>query len=137
MSESLWALPRDPAPFTAWIERLAAQTGSPAFTPHITLNKDDPPTEPFSVELLALADSDARFRCITITAARTPPLDSIDTPHLSLLYAELPAEERAALRATIDLPLPMTIEVDTLCLIDTSGDVANWETARTWRLVRS
>lgn len=135
MSQSLWAVPRDPSPFSAWIKRLAAETGGPVFAPHITLAGDVPPTEPFTVDLLGLADSDARFRCITITAARTPPLDVIDDPHLSLLYGDLPAERRAELRAAITLPLPTTIVVNEVWRVDTSGDVRNWSIEQTWPLV--
>jgi hypothetical protein len=126
VNSSLWAVPRDPSPFAGWIERLAARTGGPVFAPHITLAPESPPAAPFRVELLHLADSDDRFRCITITAARTPPLDAVEAPHLSLAYGELPPDERAALRATIQLPLPMTIDVDELWVVDTRGDVANW-----------
>jgi hypothetical protein len=134
-TQSLWAVPHNPAPFTLWIERLAAQTGAPVFAPHITLNADAPPTAAFTVELLHLADSDERFKCIMITAARTPPLDTVAAPHLSLLYGELSAAERAALRATVDLPLPMTIDVDELWLVDTSGEVENWSVTERRSLV--
>jgi hypothetical protein len=137
MNESVWAVPRDPSPFVPWIERLAGETGGPVFAPHITLRAETPPTAPFTVELVSLTDSDERFRCITITAARTPPLDAVDAPHLSLLYGELPAARRASLRATIDLPLPMTIHVDELWIVDTSGEVENWKVAATRRLVAS
>ncbi|MEY2471272.1 MAG: Cyclic phosphodiesterase-like protein [Actinomycetota bacterium] len=137
MPKSLWAVPRDPSPFAEWIARLAARTGGPVFAPHITLSEADPPTAPFSVELLHLADSDERFRCITITAARTPPLDGVAAPHLSLLYGELTAQERAALRAAVDLPLPMTIDVDELWVVDTSDDVEKWSVTEKRRLVTS
>jgi hypothetical protein len=126
VNESLWAVPRDPSPFVPWIRELAARAGAPEFAPHITLNRDAPPTAPFSVQLVALAHSDTRFRCITIAATRTPPLDTVDAPHLSLLYAELSPDVRAELCATVELPLPMTIHVDEVWRVDTSGDVPNW-----------
>jgi hypothetical protein len=132
---SLWAVPRDPAPFARWIERLATRTGAPVFPPHVTVNEESPPTAAFTVDLVALADSDERFRCITISAAPTPALAAVERPHLSLLYAELPAEERAALRASVDLPLPMTIEIAELWRVETSGAVANWQITQRLPLV--
>ncbi len=161
---SLWATPKihDARVFGEWIEQLAATTGTAVFAPHVTLVGSVPPSADvapieralagfgaFDVTLVGLADSDQHFRCITVLAAADPPLldlrsalvaacDADSTPyepHLSLLYADLPSDERRALRATVTLPLPMHVAIDAVCLTDTSDDhSANWSVVRKWPL---
>jgi 2'-5' RNA ligase len=149
---SLWALPAtaDAARFVPTIERLAAEVGSDPFPPHITLLGDAgdvdalPDIGAFSVRLVALADSDERYRCITLTAesdelfalrSAVGGTTSDYEPHLSLLYAELLASRRAELRKTVDLDLPMTITIDAVALVDTSDNVfTRWTRERTWPL---
>lgn len=126
---SLWALPaaQDAARFTPIINRLALATGTAPFASHITLS-DVAPTTPFDVTLTHITHSDARFRCIVLEAERDAHFAAlrVAAPHLSLVYAELDAETRAALFATVDLRLPMTITIDAIAEVDTSGDVPEW-----------
>jgi 2'-5' RNA ligase len=152
---SLWALPAasDAPPFVTEITRLAALVDTDAFAPHITIvgamaGEVDAAIgsfTPFQVTLIGLADSEARFRCITATVAGAQRLLDLRSacgeapdeyePHLSLLYAELPPETRAALRASVELPLPMPITIDTVSLVDTSdNDYTRWTTERRWHL---
>lgn len=135
MTVSRWAVPcdADAAAFVPVIARLAAAVGAPVFDPHITVGSDFAGAAPFTVALTALADSDLRFRCITVTAA-APQLHAVAQPHLSLLYAELGPAERAALRASVELALPMTITVDAIWDVDTSGDVSEWRVVNARKL---
>lgn len=158
---SLWALPAaaDAAPLATWIERLSAAVGSAPFAPHITvISAPAAPASaveaalgtvaPFPVALTALSDSDERTRCITV-GAQAPPLFTLRAalaatldapgeayePHLSMVYARLGAAQRRALRSIVTLPLPRTITVDAVALVDTSGgDHDRWAVLRTWNL---
>ena len=150
----------DAAPFADWIERLAETHGGPIFVPHVTLLGEVAPASdaaidgvlrsrtPFPVTLVGLADSDARFRCITVTAEREAPLVELHAaladacgvdgtpyePHLSLLYAEMRAPERARVRNTVDLPLPRVVTVDAVHLVDTTDEASRWSIQREWVL---
>jgi hypothetical protein len=127
---SWWALPSaaDAALFTPTIERLARVTATSPFPPHITIPDTPRPTTPYAVTLTHVDDEDYRFRCITLRAGD-------NGEHLSLLYADLSAEERAALRDTVDVPLPLTITIDAIARVDTSGDVSAWRTVEHYSLV--
>ena len=152
---SVWALPcaRDVALLQPTIDRLAAAVDTPPFAPHITLLGDGvtPNVDgigDFSavdVALVELADEDFYFRCLTLTAEPNDALLALheavangDTssyaPHLSLAYAELLHIDRFPLRAMVDLALPMTITIDAVALVDTSGPVETWTPTETWPL---
>lgn len=161
---SLWAMPtaHDSSPFAARIQRLATTVGAPTFAPHVTLVGSVPRATagrtianalaafgPFEVTLVGLADTAERFRCITVLVVPTSPLTEMRAtlvavcgvdpapyqPHLSLLYANLGSAERKDLRDTLVLPLPMAIEIDTVCLVDTTDeDPGRWTVERRWGL---
>lgn len=117
-------MPRDPSPFVDVSARLAKAEGLAPVTPHITVvgsfEEEDVVFSPFEVTLVALADSDAPYRCITLAAAPHPLLP--DGAHLSLLYGDVSAERRAVLCEEVDIELPMTITIDAFALWDTSAD---------------
>ena len=135
-------MPRDREPFATLSARLAANAGLAPVEPHITVigsvDADiDPACDPFDVQFVALADSDEKFRCITVTVAPNATLLGLRSgetpyePHLSLLYGELPDATRAALRAGVDLALPMHTPIDALAVWDTSSDDhAGWSEVR-------
>ncbi len=155
----------DAEPFAEWIERLGTATDTPVFAPHITLVGAVPTTAsrdaigqalaafpPFDVTFVNLADSDERFRCVTVVAAAETPLVEVRNalvatcgaeptpydPHLSLLYAELPSAERATLRDTVTLSLPRTAAVDRVCLVATTDeDPGAWSIEETWAFARN
>jgi hypothetical protein len=140
---SLWAMPSRRDVFAATSARLAAAAGLEPVEPHITVggsfDVDAITFTPFAVTLVGLDDSDARYRCITLTAAPTDELLALRNgarpyePHLSLLYGELDPVRRRELCGLVDLVLPMTVEIAALALWDISStDHASWFELRRW-----
>lgn len=162
---SLWALPSGPdrAGLAAVIDALARLSGTDGFEPHITIVGSVPgpheaagaidrlaaTTGPFTVELPELVDTDEHFRCIVANVRLDGPLARLHhdacaafgtategfEPHVSLVYGDLPPDERARLREHVDLALPGHVRIDAISLVDTEGvDTRDWSTLATWPL---
>lgn len=140
----------------ALIRRLAQLAGTPVFAPHITLAGaavDGPALTtalaaftPFNVTLNAVAHSDERFRCVTLTAEPDPTLLALRAalpgrpesrpyePHLSLVYGELDHTTRTGLCAKVDHDLPLRVTIDRVQLVAITDDPSAWPVLRTWTL---
>jgi 2'-5' RNA ligase len=146
------------------IARLAAEHGTPAFPPHITMARrfdadaDDTAdglaslvagVPPFTVTLSAVAHEDAYFRSLYLTAEPSAPLSALSQaaaaawgieplahrPHLSLMYSDFTAERKLPIIATIGISLPLSIEVGAAELWAAGGQgVAGWRRCRAFPL---
>jgi len=138
----------------ALIARLAARYAAPVFPPHVTLLGDLPGDEAavvarartlatglrrLVVTFPRIGWRDEYFRCFylevesdEVVAARGDAEalfgrePSPYLPHLSLIYGELPADEKARLRAELNRRLPMAGELQTLEVWRTRGEVRSW-----------
>jgi 2'-5' RNA ligase len=158
---SLWLLPGEPQ-LSDLLRLLAAAHGGPRFAPHLTLLGSVPGTPEALADLgeqlaaripamrLATAGVSASrlwFRCLFLNvspsaellAARAEALhlagmpDRPFTPHLSLLYGDLPAETRSL--AILGLPpMPASIHLTHLALVRTVGPAQDWIELRRWAL---
>ena len=139
----------------AAVAALSRRHGTAAFEPHLTLLGELPGPEaalvpplrllarrlrPFDVCLDEVATGEEPFRCVFLVARETPELMGAHArarevlgvttaepfrPHLSLVYGSLDAQEReAARRDAGDLRASFTVE--SLHLVDTTGDVVGW-----------
>jgi hypothetical protein len=150
----------DRARLRAAIERLA-RLGTPPFAPHLTLlSRLRLPAADARARALALADtlrplplrlwevshSAAFFRCVVLEAepssavlgARRAAEQAMGVsaaepyrPHLSLVYGDLEAEQRAGLAAEARtlLPVPLETSATSLELWDTTGPPRQWTPA--------
>lgn len=127
----------------AVIAELATRHGGPVFAPHVTLarNVEAEPdavagalarltagVPPFEVRLTGAghepvffrslylrAEPSARLTALREAARRALGLEPAPDPHLSLLYADLPEDDKPAIAGGLGLlgvALPMTIRVD-------------------------
>jgi 2'-5' RNA ligase len=124
------------------ITKLAAEHGTPAFAPHVTMNGsvDAEPdaaarvlerlvagVRPFEVTLPGFGYEPEFFRALYLRAQPSAQLTALHEvgqrawglagppyrPHLSLLYArDLPEERKLAIAGGLGLALPVTIRVD-------------------------
>jgi hypothetical protein len=124
------------------ITKLAAEHGTPAFAPHVTMNGsvDAEPdaaarvlerlvagVPPFEVMLPGFGYEPEFFRALYLRAQPSAQLTALHEagqrawgltgppyrPHLSLLYArDLPEERKPAIAGGLGLALPVTIRVD-------------------------
>ena len=69
-----------------------------------------------------------RARCFHLPDV--PPYE----PHLSVVYADLTEVEQESLAIEVDRHLPVSIVLDTLRLMRTTGTVEEWETIGSCRL---
>lgn len=154
---------RDLVPLAAKIHQLAALFGAPTFTPHVTVfgGLTTPKEQlleamhtiarergPFSLAPHGITHSELFFQCLVLDFGQAAEVLELRSelaplvgkqpeegarPHLSLLYAELPQDEREALAREIGLPA--TIHFDRLCLVAPGDGVAGWKAVAGWREV--
>jgi 2'-5' RNA ligase len=114
----------------ATIDRLAAAHDAPRFPPHITLAPtfdsatgaaapalrslvaDTPPVD---VALTAVGHEPTYFRALYLVAepsALVAPGSWRFTPHLSLLYSDVPEATKRAIVSGLGIPLPLTVRFD-------------------------
>ena len=151
----LWLLPQRVDLLRQLICELAQRHGTPQFTPHLTLlgglhmprlaltstaARLAAKSSPLTLEPLSINGEPDRFRCLYVRLALTSELACIRhgaetlmqqpntafLPHLSLYYGSMNAAERARLAQELMIRLPATITVDRLALVDTSGEVEDW-----------
>lgn len=131
---------------------LGHRTGAPLFPPHVTIVGDVAASEDQAYDRLcavastehrldvvahSVGDTDLYHRCVFLVCDRDPVLmtlhvllreslqdESADDylPHLSLIYGELDPGLRKRIIAALDMPLPLTLELTHLSLVNTSGD---------------
>ena len=141
------------------IGALAAAWAAPAFPPHVTivpmydsnaaaavrtLKSLTAGLRPFEVTFPAFGQEQTYFRSLYLRAAPSAPLTAAHQaglrawalqappymPHLSLLYSDLPPEQKEPLLAAIRIPLPLTVRFDAaeLWIHDQHG-VSGWHPA--------
>jgi hypothetical protein len=140
----------------AVIADLAAGCGGPVFAPHVTLagvTEAEPDAmagllarvtagvAPFEVRLTGTGHEPVFFRALYLRAEPSVRLTALHEaaqralelepapylPHLSLLYADLDEDRKAAIAAGLGLDLPMTIRVDAAEVWgDFRAPVAGW-----------
>ena len=148
--------------FRAAIARFATLAGTDPFPPHMTLvgevgvfDRDAVQAAirghgQLSVAFVAVDDEDQRFRCVTLRAAPEPlaelrerllpvmPSGSTDPyrPHLSLLYGDLPPDERRRIVEAARLPASLPeVVVDAVAVWDTSPERwTEWRELDRWPL---
>ncbi len=149
--------------FAPVIAEMAARLGSPVFDPHvtllggITLDEADAGAlaaalasglAPVRVRLVKAGWRPAYFRCLyaevegeaIVRAHETAcglfhlPQDQPYEPHLSFAYADLTEVEQASLAVEVDRHLPVSIVLDTLRLVRTTGMVEKWGTVGSFRM---
>jgi 2'-5' RNA ligase len=148
----------------AVIESLVRARGGPLFEPHVTLLGGLTSCEsevvrvaerlaaglaPFVIRLGSAGHRDALFRCLFLLAdedaalagAHARALEAFGLPetqpfmpHLSLLYADLPSQERAALAAEIGDALACAFEATLLEVHRTEGATESWQRLAAFRL---
>ncbi len=150
--------------FTALIERLAQRLGTQHFLPHMTLvgSLHSPHDEiirqtetlaatlaPIPVRLRGIGWTDQFYRCLFMRADRdvellrahetasaglgkTPETDYM--PHLSLVYGEVPQEQKEKIAREIGAGFDMAFHVDRVGLCIPQGTPAKWQLPYTYRL---
>ncbi|MDA8364611.1 MAG: hypothetical protein M0Z84_12555 [Gammaproteobacteria bacterium] len=151
----LWLLPQPVDVLRQLICELAQTHGTPQFAPHLTLlgglrmprlaladtaARLAATSPPLTLEPLSINGEPDRFRCLYVRLALTGGLARIRhraetlmrqpgtafLPHLSLYYGNMNVTERTRLAQELMIRLPATITVDRLALVDTSGEVEDW-----------
>ena len=142
--------------FRSLIADLSRRMGTPAFEPHLTLAGGiDAPTErtaaarvaplaaclpPLPIRLMDVGTTGDYYRCLFIHAERTPLLqrayhEACDVlalapgdfmPHLSLIYGDLGAADKARIVADIGARFDLTFTVERLALYSTAGPPPAW-----------
>jgi 2'-5' RNA ligase len=138
------------------IDRLSARFDAPVFPPHVTLlarctgevrevirrsARLALSLRPFTIRLKAIDFRDEYFRCLFVHAALTEPLrkahhaacwefarrrEPVFTPHLSLVYANLPPTIKEQLRGELGPQLDASFKVRSLHLYRTHGEASRW-----------
>ncbi len=154
---SLWLMPcpEDKAFLASLIGKLATRFGTPNFAPHLTLRGDTNATfehlhddaraaaaasQPFAEPITRIETTEAFFRAFYVRFAVSAPLfrlkrrlDPQDTecftPHISLLYGNLPEVVKAP--ATVEFGQPLAgraITFDRICVVRSGQDIpiADW-----------
>jgi hypothetical protein len=147
-----WLIPAAAARefFRRTIERLARECDAPLFEPHLTLGVTaDPPdlprelaVTPIHLKPLGIFWSATFTKTLFLRMRATPELEVLRTslgqegylpdPHLSFLYKETSAEEKARLATRIVLPFA-SVTFDTVQAVrcpnptTTQADVESWE----------
>ena len=134
---------------------LRARWGGPRFPPHLTLlgSLGAPPDRllpiaaslaaslpPLTLRVVGVEAGERFFRCVYLRTTAPAPLRSLRgaagaalgeaprpgfLPHVSLLYADLSPEERAAAAAAVR-SWPSAIRFGALAVVRTSGPVGEW-----------
>lgn len=106
-------------------------------------------TRAFDVTFTDLADSDERFRCITLTTPADGPIVGLASntaaalgiepkdpyePHLSLVYGNLHDVARQTLKASVDIALPRTTLIDAISVVTINDDIREWTELGRWSL---
>lgn len=147
---ALWLVPEgDAAEYLQQrIDELATRFGAAAFAVHLTLGLG-PATllekicsAPFELPITGVAASAEFTKSLFLRCASTPELAALRAslgmsgagydPHLSLLYCDLPLEEKRRLARTIDFPyscVRFTSVAAVRCTLPvaTAADVAAWK----------
>lgn len=163
---SLWLLPpaSDRTHYAALISLLSHRLGTHAFEPHITLSPrfDNSETQairtaeniarrlaPVAVQLEAIEQTDAYFRCLFLRAAQTPailaahrlacsevgqePEDNY-LPHVSLVYGTLDRSTKEAIALELANEVPRRFVVGHLGLCHIVGTPNAWPLVATFPL---
>jgi 2'-5' RNA ligase len=160
---SLWLVPHgaEAHTLTDLISELQEQHGGPTFAPHLTLlgglRADDlrertaalaSQLSPIEVTLTRASWGGRWFQCVYLLAAPTPGLLSARRmacvalngdptaaflPHVSLLYGDIPADQRAEICRDIPSPVARFIARE-LVLVDTVGPTEQWTELGRWPL---
>jgi 2'-5' RNA ligase len=142
---------------TRVIRILGHNNGAPTFPPHVTIvGEVGIPADQAAERLRAAAatehrldvvarsagDTNAFHRCVFLVCDKEPALMALNAvlresledksdddylPHLSLIYGDLASELREQIVAELAVPLPLTLELTQLSLVNTSGnDPRGW-----------
>lgn len=142
--------------FRSLIADLSRRTGTPAFEPHLTLAGGiDAATEraaaarvaplaarlpPLPIRLTEVGTTGEYYRCLFIHAERTPLLQRAHheacavlaqepgdfMPHLSLIYGEIGAADKARIITDIGTRFDLAFTVERLALYSTAGPPPAW-----------
>ncbi|WP_267643295.1 2'-5' RNA ligase family protein [Haloarchaeobius amylolyticus] len=104
---------------------------------------------PFEVEFMSLSCSTTTYQCVFLLANPSIELLSLNqraveelgqensmyVPHLSLVYSDMPLQERLDAVHSVDSEsLPNSIQISTVEVVDTGGDVPDWEPVAEYQL---
>lgn len=127
--------------FVPHVTLLAAVEGSPAEDVLATARALSASLRPLAVYLEGVEDRDEYFRCLFARAVVDAPLhaahaaaarafrrqpDPAFFPHLSLVYGELPAEDKRLLALELAGSVVTSFEADRLHVWRTQGTVSDW-----------
>ena len=150
----LWLLPAEPARkfFRLVIARLAAEYDAPIFQPHLTLGPGSPAMpervfrEPIRLHGCGVYFATQFTKTLFVRFAPTPELKELRKslgmparafdPHLSLLYKNLPMEQKTRLAASITLPFP-AVTFDTVQVVHCPSPTATRADVESWRVLAS
>jgi len=160
---AFWLLPAPPAReyFRSMIEQLAQRFDAPGFEPHLTLygtafdvahldalgGMPTPGSVELEIERIAFSEKYTKTlfvqfkqqtRLTELSAAVARALGNENghelNPHLSLIYKELPNEEKAELARTINLPFDR-VRFDAMKAVSTPATIESREEVESWRTV--
>jgi len=150
--------------FTGLINRLSRQFETPRFTPHLTLiGSLDLPLDklveqtaglaanlaPVPIRLTGPGWTDQHFRCFFMRAERSPELlaahetacatlgqqaESDYMPHLSLIYGNLPQEQKDEIVESISTDFNVAFYADRIGLCYPTGTPEQWQLSHTFVL---
>ena len=150
--------------FTGLIDRLGRQFETPRFTPHLTLiGSLDLPLDdlverttdlaanlaPVPIRLTGPGWTDQYFRCFFMRAERSPELlaahenacttlgqqaESDYMPHLSLVYGNVPQEQKDNIAESIGADFNLAFHADRIGLCCPTGTPEQWQLPRTFTL---
>ena len=156
---SIWLIPESPEYHTyqELINNFSSRTGTPVFSPHITLLGQLPHdldwlTSRFTtcfqqqrslhISLHQVELQDRYFRSIVLNVASNPALQGMHAqalacfqaekmqpfePHLSILYSDLTLPEKQALVNRHKISYPQNLSLSEVQLVDTSGSPDQWQ----------
>ena len=158
---SLWLMPcpEDEAFLASLVSELARRFGTPNFAPHLTLRGDTDATfehlhddaraaaaasQRFTEPITGIETTEAFFRAFYLRFAVSAPLSRLKrrldpqaerfTPHVSLLYGNLPETVKAPVSVELEQRLAgRTISFDRICVVRSGQDIpiADW-TIQAW-----
>lgn len=148
------------------IEALSARFGAPGFAPHLTLLGGLPHAAAEAVVVARRLAESARprqarvarvgalpefFRCLFLEIENEPWLLALHQravalagpespppffPHVSLLYAELAQDAKAALVSELSGSVPAAVRLDAIQVVRTEGEVGGWRPLAAFPLSR-
>jgi 2'-5' RNA ligase len=157
-----WLVPAGKAKehFTALIAELSRRCDAPVFEPHVTLGSGEiteeharrillevSPLEPIDLEIERISFTEQYTKTLFVQFHSSPVIEALSSeiqraadrqyelnPHLSLLYKQMPALEKAELARAISIPFSR-VSFDIIKAISTPHPITRRDDVEAWRTI--